>query len=432
MKVIHATNYFLPEVMGGIETYIHHLTRLHQTHIESIVALPNYGEPKQTYVYDSHVVKYFPAPPPSSRAPKRRIYAEFKDWLGRQQADVYHQHSLVPPIGILQLAAAKSLNLRTVVTIHEPSAFCLRQTVMEFGTSECDGKVDELACTRCFLSGKKSPLVQLAAAIPLPISSVISSMPKIGRFRALGTKDRVADRLALLSGLSDTADCIVAISGWLQETLEQNGCDPRKISYVPNAAPRAVGIQTPQQSDEGVLTIGFIGRASPLKGLDMLISAVTAIDRSVNLRVIIHAATGPHSTVFDEVLAQAATDPRIQVEGALPHDSVLKFMASIDVLAVPSQWKECAPLVVVEALSVGTPVLGSRLGAIKEQIRDGLDGFLLPHDQPAEWTKAMERLAVDRTILQRLRKSLRRPQRSMDDVAAEMSAIYNRLLSGVV
>lgn len=162
----------------------------------------------------------------------------------------------------------------------------------------------------------------------------------------------------------------------------------------------------------------------------MLISAITRIDRSVELKVIIHATPGPHSGDFGRVLALAAADPRIQVHGALPHDSVLKFMASVDVLAVPSQWKECAPLVVLEALSVGTPVLGSRLGAIKEQLRDGLDGFLLPHDRPAVWAKTIERLAVDRTVLHRLRKSLRRPERSMDDVAAEMKTIYHDLLSG--
>ena len=122
----------------------------------------------------------------------------------------------------------------------------------------------------------------------------------------------------------------------------------------------------------------------------MLISAVTAIDRSINLRVMIHlAAAQNEGDYFRKVLEQAAGDPRICVAGALPHDRALKFIASVDVLAVPSQWKECAPLVVAEALSVGTPVLGSRLGAIKEQVRDGLDGFLLPHDSRSVWTKPL-------------------------------------------
>src|SRR5262249_2261371 len=237
MKVIHATSYFLPQVVGGIETYIYHLARIHrERNIESVVALPDYGELKQTYVHDGQVVTYFPASRPSSRASKRRIYAEFKDWLRRQQADVYHQHSFIPPMSDWQLAAAKSLNLQTVVTIQEPSVLCLRDTFMAFGTNECDGEINNQACTRCLLHGTRPLIAQLGTAMPLPISSLINSMPKVGRFRALGTKRRVAELRALFSSVSNSADCMVAVSHWLHWAIQHNGSDPKKIAYVPNAA----------------------------------------------------------------------------------------------------------------------------------------------------------------------------------------------------
>jgi hypothetical protein len=49
----------------------------------------------------------------------------------------------------------------------------------------------------------------------------------------------------------------------------------------------------------------------------MAVTAVTAIDRAVNLRLIIHAALGPHCEDFEKVRMQAAPDPRIEVKGTL-------------------------------------------------------------------------------------------------------------------
>ena len=56
------------------------------------------------------------------------------------------------------------------------------------------------------------------------------------------------------------------------------------------------------------------------------------------------------------------------------------FLSRIDVLAVPSQWLETGPLVVLEAFAAGTPVIGSDLGGIRELVSDGRDGLLVPHD----------------------------------------------------
>ena len=88
-------------------------TRLHRSaQIESVVALPDYGDQRQSYIHDGQVVMRFPAPSLRSGASRRRVFAQFSGWLERQEADVYHQHSLLPPMSDLQVAAAKKSQLK--------------------------------------------------------------------------------------------------------------------------------------------------------------------------------------------------------------------------------------------------------------------------------------------------------------------------------
>ncbi|MDP9171223.1 MAG: glycosyltransferase, partial [Acidobacteriota bacterium] len=100
-----------------------------------------------------------------------------------------------------------------------------------------------------------------------------------------------------------------------------------------------------------------------------------------------------------------------------------------DLLAVPSQWLETGPLVVLEAFAAGTPVLGSDLGGIAELVRDGVDGVLVkPAGSVAAWAQAMRRLCGQPELLIRLRAGIR-PPRHTREVALEMMPVYRNALA---
>jgi len=82
---------------------------------------------------------------------------------------------------------------------------------------------------------------------------------------------------------------------------------------------------------------------------------------------------------------------------------------------------------VLEAFAAGVPVLGSRLGGIAELVREDVDGILVEPASVAGWTAALRTLATEPDRLARLRTGIR-PPRTMTTAAAEMAALYRRLL----
>ena len=80
-------------------------------------------------------------------------------------------------------------------------------------------------------------------------------------------------------------------------------------------------------------------------------------------------------------------------------------MATATIL--PSRSDNC-PLVTIESLAVGTPVIGSRVGGIPEVVRDGLDGFLVPPGDPQALAAKLNLILTDHELLRELRANARK------------------------
>jgi glycosyltransferase involved in cell wall biosynthesis len=81
--------------------------------------------------------------------------------------------------------------------------------------------------------------------------------------------------------------------------------------------------------------------------------------------------------------------PGVRLTGSLPRDDVLAWMRRSRALVFPSVLYEGQPIVVLEALACGLPVLASRLGGNSELLRED---FLVPAGQRPAWTQALQRL----------------------------------------
>jgi glycosyltransferase involved in cell wall biosynthesis len=83
-----------------------------------------------------------------------------------------------------------------------------------------------------------------------------------------------------------------------------------------------------------------------------------------------------------------------------PTAEVAAWMRTADVVVVPSR-REPLGLAAVEALACGTPVVASKVGGLREVVRDGENGLLIPADDPGALAEALRRL-LDAALRARL------------------------------
>ncbi|MCW3001162.1 MAG: glycosyl transferase group 1 [Conexibacter sp.] len=140
----------------------------------------------------------------------------------------------------------------------------------------------------------------------------------------------------------------------------------------------------------GGLLAGMLSAASDeQKGHHVLVTA--AGQACADVRVAIAGAAPPPA-------AGAEGAERVQLVGRV--DDVGTFLAACDVLVVPSVRDESLPLVVLEAMAAGRPVIASRLSGIPEAVQDGTTGRLLPPGDVAALARTLTELAEgDRAVL---------------------------------
>ncbi|MFN3763518.1 MAG: glycosyltransferase, partial [Anaerolineae bacterium] len=123
----------------------------------------------------------------------------------------------------------------------------------------------------------------------------------------------------------------------------------------------------------------------------------------------------------------ALASPNVRFLGRLNREGVWNTLAQVDVVTVPSLWYETFSFLISEAFAAGRPVLASRLGALADRVRDGVDGLLLPPGDVAAWRSAIQRLIDDPDLLPRLRANVRPPM-TMEEHVERLEALYAQIV----
>lgn len=143
-----------------------------------------------------------------------------------------------------------------------------------------------------------------------------------------------------------------------------------------------------------VFYMGYVGRLSPEKGVDLVLEALRELPDYVQLVVV---GDGPERSRLRQMADRLGISRRIFWLGALEHAQLPSVYASLDVLVLASRtrpnWQEQFGRVSIEAMAAGVPVVGTRCGAIPEVLGDV--GFLVEEDSPREIAAVVDRLAVN-------------------------------------
>ncbi len=219
---------------------------------------------------------------------------------------------------------------------------------------------------------------------------------------------------------------VVACGAGVGRRLGSVGLHPHAV--IENAVGPA-----PAPMDRGVLARRFglpadrrivvaVGRLVPQKNLELAVEALRGVPDAALLIV----GEGPSRVSIEACAARCGVAERVRLAGA--RDDAREILGAADVVVVPSRW-EGLPLVVLEAMAAGRPVVATDVTGIPDLVDDGVTGLLVPSDDAEGMARAMRRILEDGALASLLgeRASAAVAGRSDAAMVAAYLAVYDGL-----
>ncbi|BAM02789.1 putative glycosyltransferase [Phycisphaera mikurensis NBRC 102666] len=178
------------------------------------------------------------------------------------------------------------------------------------------------------------------------------------------------------------------------------GMEPERLHVAPSGVDlRAFGgLPEPDLLGGGPPRVAYLGRLSEDRGLGLLL----ALHRRGVLRL---SLAGDADTAFEP-------PPGVASRGFVPPREVPALLGATDLVLLPYQPRlahagSISPIKLFEAMAAGRPVIASDLPAIREVVRDGVNGLLVPPADADAWAAAVARLRADPGLARRLADAAR-------------------------
>lgn len=181
---------------------------------------------------------------------------------------------------------------------------------------------------------------------------------------------------------------LIAVSPSLQQLMVEQGFAADRVTYVPNGVP-AFGAPL-RQTPVGSWTLGMAALFRPRKGVEVLLQSLAAL-RSQGFDVSLRAV-GPFESPEYEAEVKALADS-LGIRDAITWTGFVKDIANqlqqIDLFVLPSLFGEGLPMVVLEAMAAGLPVVASHVEGVPEAIRHREEGLLVEPGSVSQLTTAL-------------------------------------------
>ena len=374
MRILHVNKFLYRR--GGAEAYMEDLAGL-QRDAGDEVAFFGMDHPDNVHRrYEAHFpshVELEPAPADwrgRVRGAGRMVWstsakAGIAAVLDDLRPDVVHLHNVYHQLSPSILRPLWRRGIPTVMTLHDYKLACPSYQLLS------DGQI----CRDCV--GGSSPLRFRHAAQRRCKDGSLAASALLG-FETF---------LHAALGAYRPVHRFICPSRFMAETMTAAGVAPSRLRHVPHFADIA-GVAAKETPGGDVV---FAGRLSAEKGVDTLIDAMPRLGPAAHLLV---AGEGPESEALRRRAAERAPG-QVTFLGRLPRTDLHDLIRSSSVLAMPSRWFENQPMIILESLACGVPVVGTDLGGTGELITPGVDGDLVPANDPSALAAALAPFLAD-------------------------------------
>jgi len=255
------------------------------------------------------------------------------------------------------------------------------------------------------------------AALALPRLGIVA-VDHLPRAAAVSRRRRIGRRL-----LAGRLDAHIAVGERAARQVEELlDLSVGAVQAIPNGVPPApIADPVPRAATGSV--IGSIGRLDDQKGYDLLVRVLPELPDATAVLV----GDGPERGALEALAACLGVEDRLVITGWTSEPR--RHLPSFDIFALPSRW-EGLPLVILEAMHAGLPVVAADVGSVAEAVRDGKTGFLVPPDDAPALCARLRCLLSDAKLGAALGAAGRKRARerfTAERMAQAYEAVYRRV-----
>lgn len=228
------------------------------------------------------------------------------------------------------------------------------------------------------------------------------------------------------------AAALIAVSHSLAAYAAARGVPKSRIHVVPNGVPvRGPLSVRPLPSDPW--TLGMVALFRPRKGLEVLLEALSLLlarGYKLKLRAVGPFETSEYETSIRQLAARLGLDAAIEWTGFT--NDVTAELDRMDLFVLPSLFGEGLPMVILEAMASGVPIVATRVEGVPEAVRDAQEGSIAEPGDPADLARAIARIVTGQLDWSALRASAHRRQAdyfSDRSMAAGVAKVYQQVLA---
>jgi glycosyltransferase involved in cell wall biosynthesis len=375
LRIVHVTNYFrdIHRHVGGAEQACFRTALLAKNHGHSVLIVTTSPDGDGTSEFETCSVPIIEDYLPASL----RKYTEASKWYSAQydpltrkafdsilseaKADVIHFHNF-QFLTLSLLAVAKRLKLKTVLSIYDYWLFCPTVMLVDPQQSFCH-RGHGTWCVDC-----------------------LPPMFKAFQKLLLSMRRRVIDHYLKMVG------SFHVLSEHSGSVLQGYGIDRDRIRVIPLTLP--IEFTTCESSDWPVdrYSILFAGWLNERKGLHRLLQAMPRVLRDYP-QAQLTAIGGKvkfgetYEQKINEIIESGGLGDHVHFTGHLPPEEIKAHIQRASVVVIPEQYENMSPLLMIEAMAMGKPVVISRAGGIPEFVQDGVTGWLADPLNPDDFAQ---------------------------------------------